>query len=66
MVRFLTGLWENESGVTSVEYALLAAAAAVVLTLAGGSFYGKVSGALNNISLNGETVPDTDTGDLPG
>ncbi|MEH6402691.1 MAG: Flp family type IVb pilin [Sneathiella sp.] len=62
MIRFLNNVWENESGVTSVEYALLAAAAAVVLSVAGGNFYTKVSGAFDDISLSGET----DTADVPG
>lgn len=48
MRRFI----ENESGVTSVEYALLAAAAAAgVFTVAGSSFYTKISTTLENITL---------------
>ena len=41
----------DESGVTAVEYALLAAAAATVFTAAGDSFYKKISGALENILI---------------
>ncbi|GLQ06661.1 Flp family type IVb pilin [Sneathiella chinensis] len=43
----------DESGVTSVEYALLAAAAAVGIGAVAGDFYGKVGTFLSNIDLNG-------------
>lgn len=60
MSQFFNNFWKNESGVTSVEYALLAASAAVVLSVAGGSIYSKVSTAFNNISFSGDAVdPDT-------
>lgn len=47
---------QDESGVTSVEYALLAAAAAGVFTVAGTSFYTKISTALEGVlPQSGET-----------
>ncbi len=68
MVQFVQNFLSNESGVTSVEYALLAAAASTVVGTAGAAFYGKVNTALQNIVLtpgvddggnNGGDVPDT-------
>ena len=49
MKKFVMNFVKNESGVTSVEYALLAAAAAGVFTVAGANFYEKINGALNDI-----------------
>ena len=46
---FLKSFLADESGVTSVEYALLAAAAATVFTVAGANFYSKISTALDGI-----------------
>jgi Flp pilus assembly pilin Flp len=51
MIKFMEGFLQDESGVTSVEYALLAAAAAGVFTVAGSSFYTKISDALEGINL---------------
>jgi len=42
-----------ESGVTSVEYALLAAAASAVVGVAGSTFYGRVSDAFAAITIGG-------------
>ncbi|USG63033.1 Flp family type IVb pilin [Sneathiella marina] len=47
----LEDFWQNESGVTSVEYALLAAAAAAVIGVAGSNFYTSVQTAFQGISL---------------
>ena len=44
-------LLKDESGVISVEYAVLAGAAATVLSLAGIAFYDRLEVALESISL---------------
>lgn len=49
MVLFINMFLADESGVTSVEYALLAASAAAVFTVAGTSFYTKISTVLDGI-----------------
>ncbi len=51
MRNFISNFLSDESGVTAVEYALLAAAAAGVFTATGSSFYTKISGALENILI---------------
>jgi len=51
MLIFCKNFIDDESGVTAVEYALLAAAAASVFTVAGSSFYTKISTALDNILI---------------
>ncbi len=51
MVKFFIEFMRDEDGVTSVEYALLAAAAAGVFTVAGSNFYTKISDALEGINL---------------
>jgi len=56
MTRFLKKFLCDESGVTSVEYALLAAAASVVVGAAGTAFYGRVSLAFAGISLSSAPV----------
>ena len=43
MKKFVMNFIKNESGVTSVEYALLAAAAAGVFTVAGANFMKKLT-----------------------
>ena len=55
MRNFISNFLRDDSGVTAVEYALLAAAAAAVFTAAGSSFYTKINGALVGISLSGES-----------
>lgn len=52
MKKRLKHLWQNESGVTSVEYALLAAAAAAVVGVAGTAFYTKLQTAFEAIDLS--------------
>tara|TARA_R100000005_G_scaffold96507_1_gene83989 strand:+ start:3982 stop:4164 length:183 start_codon:yes stop_codon:yes gene_type:complete len=53
MMKTLLGrLINDESGVTAVEYALMAAAAAVV-GVAGAAFYTKLETAFNAIDLTG-------------
>jgi len=54
MRNLISELLSDESGVTAVEYALLAAAAAGVFTVAGSSFYTKISTALEGISLGAD------------
>lgn len=51
MKNYLKELWINESGVTSVEYALMAAAAAAVVGVAGSAFYSKLQTAFEAIDL---------------
>ena len=53
MKQILTNLLEDESGVTAVEYALMAAAAAAVVGVAGTAFYTKLQTAFNDIDLSG-------------
>lgn len=53
MKNFLGKLLKDESGVTAVEYALMAAAAAAVVGVAGTAFYTKLQTAFNNIDLSG-------------
>ena len=53
MIKFIRKFCECESGVTSVEYALLAAAASAVVGVAGSTFYGRVSDAFAAITLGG-------------
>lgn len=60
MIDFIDKFSADESGVTSVEYALLAAAASATVLIAGGAFYDKVSAALQAIAL--EPVADTGNG----
>ncbi len=52
MKTLLGRLINDESGVTAVEYALMAAAAAVV-GVAGAAFYTKLETAFNAIDLTG-------------
>ncbi len=54
MKSFISNFLKDESGVTAVEYALLAAAAAGVFTVAGSSFYTKISTALEGITLSAD------------
>ncbi|MEX1035655.1 MAG: Flp family type IVb pilin [Sneathiella sp.] len=49
----LTELWNDETGVTAVEYALMAAAAAAVVGVAGTAFYTNLQTAFNAINLTG-------------
>lgn len=56
MKKLLIHLWQSESGVTSVEYALLAAAAAAVVGVAGAAFYTKLQAALEAIDLGTPAV----------
>lgn len=49
MKSFLFRLAKDEAGVTAVEYALLAAAAAGVFAVAGSSFYTDLNTALTNV-----------------
>ncbi|OUR80192.1 hypothetical protein A9Q83_01835 [Alphaproteobacteria bacterium 46_93_T64] len=51
MIGLMKKFYDDESGVTSVEYALLAAAAAGAVLAAGETFYAKVSTALQDIDL---------------
>ncbi|MCR9213936.1 MAG: Flp family type IVb pilin [Proteobacteria bacterium] len=53
MLKRIKDLIEDESGVTSVEYALLAAAAATVVGVAGTEFYERLQTAFENVSLSG-------------
>ena len=53
MRKILTDLWNDETGVTAVEYALMAAAAAAVVGAAGTTFYTKLQTAFNAIDLSG-------------
>tara|TARA_R100001163_G_C5025622_1_gene167259 strand:+ start:812 stop:997 length:186 start_codon:yes stop_codon:yes gene_type:complete len=53
MRKILTDLWTDETGVTAVEYALMAAAAAAVVGVAGTAFYTKLQTAFNAIDLSG-------------
>ena len=53
MTKLLQNLWADESGVTAVEYALMAAAAAAVVGVAGTAFYTKLQTAFENIDLTG-------------
>lgn len=55
MRNFISDFLSDESGVTAVEYALLAAAAAGVFTVAGSSFYTKISAALEGITLSADS-----------
>ncbi len=56
MYIFIESFLRDESGVTSVEYALLAASAAAVFTVAGANFYSKISTALDGVlPQSGET-----------
>jgi len=50
--KFVFEFMRNESGVTAVEYALLAAAAAGVFAVAGSNFYTKIQTALEGITLD--------------
>jgi len=59
--KILRKLINDESGVTAVEYALMAAAAAAVVGVAGTTFYGKIQTAFNSIDLSGSG----DTGGSP-
>lgn len=52
MRKLFRDLIEDESGVTSVEYALLAAAAAAVVGAAGTAFYDRLEAAFHDIELN--------------
>ncbi|MEH6475796.1 MAG: Flp family type IVb pilin [Sneathiella sp.] len=52
MRKLIERLWQNESGVTSVEYALLAAAAAAIVGVAGTAFYTKLQTAFDAINLS--------------
>lgn len=61
MKKNLQNIIGDESGVTSVEYALLAASAAAAVGVAGNAFYAQVSDALSQIVLS-ETVPDPGPG----
>lgn len=62
MISFVEKFLCDESGVTSVEYALLAAAASVVVGVAGTAFYGRVSGAFAAISLSEDAGSSTGSG----
>ncbi|MDF2367181.1 Flp family type IVb pilin [Sneathiella sp.] len=53
MRKILSNLLKDESGVTAVEYALMAAAAAAVVGVAGTAFYTKLQTAFNDIDLSG-------------
>ncbi|WP_373085691.1 Flp family type IVb pilin [Sneathiella sp.] len=53
MKNIIKNLWADESGVTAVEYALMAAAAAAVVGVAGTAFYTKLQTAFENIDLTG-------------
>ncbi len=53
MRKILTDLWNDETGVAAVEYALMAAAAAAVVGVAGTAFYTKLQTAFNAIDLSG-------------
>ena len=53
MKKFLSELLKDESGVTAVEYALMAAAAAAVVGVAGTAFYTKLQTTFNDIDLSG-------------
>ncbi|MFC4273295.1 Flp family type IVb pilin [Sneathiella chungangensis] len=53
MKSILQRLISDESGVTAVEYALMAAAAAAVVGVAGTAFYTKLQTAFNAIDLSG-------------
>ncbi len=53
MKILLSKLINDESGVTAVEYALMAAAAAAVVGVAGAAFYTKLETAFNAIDLTG-------------
>ena len=53
MVRLLKKFAADESGVTAVEYALLAAAAAGVFATAGTTFYTKIETSLNGLFPDG-------------
>ncbi len=55
MKKFFKKFCDCESGVTSVEYALLAAAASAVVGVAGSTFYGRVSDAFAAITLGGSS-----------
>ncbi|MBL4666240.1 MAG: Flp family type IVb pilin [Sneathiella sp.] len=63
MMDFIRKFSGDESGVTSVEYALLAAAAAGAVLIAGENFYAKVNTALQAIDLSG-TTPVGDENEL--
>ncbi len=54
MRSLISNFLSGENGVTAVEYALLAAAEAGVLTVAGSSFYTKISTALEETSLGAD------------
>jgi pilus assembly protein Flp/PilA len=51
MKNYFRDLWIDESGVASVEYALIAAAAAAVVGVAGATFYTKLQTAFEAIDL---------------
>ncbi|MFT6557319.1 Flp family type IVb pilin [Sneathiella sp.] len=62
-MNFIKNFYKCESGVTSVEYALLAAAAAAVVGTAGSAFYGRVSEAMGNIQFGGGAGGGASSGD---
>jgi len=53
MKKLFTRLWSDEGGVTAVEYALMAAAAAAIVGVAGTAFYTKLQTAFESIDLTG-------------
>ena len=58
MGRLLRRLWSDESGVSSVEYALLLAVVAAGIAVAAGSLGGAVSGEVNQAT---ECLDDSST-----
>ncbi|TNE42795.1 MAG: Flp family type IVb pilin [Alphaproteobacteria bacterium] len=53
MKELFSRLISDESGITAVEYALMAAAAAAAVGVAGSAFYTKLQTAFENIDLTG-------------
>jgi pilus assembly protein Flp/PilA len=52
MLRLLIGFSKDESGVTAIEYALLAAAISVAMLVAAQGLGSKIANAFNNIGNN--------------
>ncbi len=65
MKKLIGKFMSDESGVTSVEYALLAVAATTVVGVAGSGFYGTIKTTLEGIDLTsgtGGSAGQTNTG----
>jgi pilus assembly protein Flp/PilA len=52
MRRLLAELWLDESGATSIEYALIVAIVSLSIVVALGSFRDSLNGFFNNVNTN--------------